>query len=148
MDDERDTINMPAKTVIIFGVFDGIHEGHREFIRQAKVEGERLVAVVARDEIVNKLKGKLPLHRETDRIKMLLEVPEIDLVFLGDPEEGTYNIVKEIKPDVVYLGYDQENLFDSMTKAIKAGTLFEIKFVHGKPHRPEIFKSSIINEKS
>ncbi len=136
---------MNPKTVTIFGVFDGIHEGHREFIAQAKKEGERLVAVVARDEVVNALKGKLPLHNEADRIKALLEVPDIDLVFLGDPEEGTYNVVKEIKPDVIYLGYDQQALFDSMTKAMKDGVLPPIELIYGKAHKPEQFHSSILH---
>ncbi len=145
MDDERNTIMNP-RTVLIFGVFDGIHDGHREFIRSAKEQGERVVAVVARDSVVNKLKGKLPLHSEADRIKELLNVPDIDLVFLGDPEEGTYNIVKEIKPNIIYLGYDQQALFDSISIAIKNGVLPQIDLIYGKPHQPEVFKSSIINE--
>ena len=61
-------------TVAIFGVFDGIHEGHREFIRQAKSHGQELVAIVARDSIVEKLKNKMPINREANRIESLLEV--------------------------------------------------------------------------
>lgn len=137
---------MTAKTVLIFGVFDGIHEGHRSFINEAKRQGDRLVAVVARDSVVRKLKGKLPKNNEADRIKNLLKVPDIDLVYLGDPDQGTYNIVKEIKPNVIYLGYDQQTLFDSISNAISKGTLPDLELVYGKPHKPEVFKSSILNK--
>lgn len=137
---------MNPRTALIFGVFDGIHDGHRAFISEAKSQGERLVAVVARDSVVNTLKGKPPLHNEADRIKSLLEVPDIDLVFLGDLEEGTYNIVKEIKPDIIYLGYDQQSLFDNISYAMSEGILPEIELVYGKAHKGDTLHSSIINE--
>ncbi len=133
-------------TVAIFGVFDGIHEGHREFIRQAKSHGQELVAIVARDSIVEKLKNKMPINREANRIESLLEVPEIDRVYLGDAEEGTYKILKEINPDCVYLGYDQEALSASIKKAIKVGHLSKMDIILGQPYKPEIFKSSILNK--
>lgn len=136
---------MTSRTVLIFGVFDGIHDGHRSFIFEAKEQGERLVAIVARDSVVNNLKNKTPFHSETERIQELLKVPEIDLVFLGDPEEGTYNIVKEIKPDIIYLGYDQQALFDNITKAINEGVLPEIELIYGKAHKGDTLHSSILN---
>jgi FAD synthetase len=136
---------MNTKTVAIFGVFDGIHEGHREFIKQAKKHGDQLVAIVARDSTVKKLKGKIPLHTEADRIKMLLDVPEIDLVLLGDVEEGTYKTLKEANPQVVFLGYDQHTLSDSIKKALENGVLSNIELIFGTPHKPETFHSSILN---
>ncbi|MES2930936.1 MAG: adenylyltransferase/cytidyltransferase family protein [Patescibacteria group bacterium] len=136
---------MNTKTVAIFGVFDGIHEGHREFITQARAYGDRLVAIVARDSAVEKLKGKLPVYNEADRIEALLQVPEIDLVLLGDAEEGTYKALKEIDPGVIYLGYDQKSLFDSIRIAIGNGILSNIELIFGIPHKPEIFHSSILN---
>lgn len=137
---------MNSQTVTIFGVFDGIHEGHCAFIHDAKKEGERLVAIVARDEVVKKLKGKIPVHNEVERIKTLLEVPEIDLVFLGDLKKNSYNIIKEIKPDIIYLGYDQKALFDSISKAMKKNILPKnIKLIFGKPHKGDTYHSSILN---
>ena len=64
-----------SRTVTIFGVFDGIHDGDLAFITEAKERGDKLVAVVARDEVVNKLKGKSPINNEASRIKSLLEIP-------------------------------------------------------------------------
>lgn len=108
-----------TRTVIIFGVFDGVHEGHLDFIHQAKKEGDQLVAIVARDEVVEKLKGKRPINDEAMRIKALLDVDDVDLVYLGDKNEGTYNIVKEVKPSIIYLGYDQTDLSEDLKKSNK-----------------------------
>ena len=136
---------MNTKTIVIFGVFDGIHDGHREFIKQARAHGDRLVAIVARDVTVEKLKNKTPLHSETDRIKALLEIPEIDIVLLGDSEEGAYKALKEANPQVVFLGYDQQALFDSINVSIEKGVLPDIELAMGEPYQPEIYHSSILN---
>lgn len=137
---------MTNKTVLIFGVFDGIHEGHLSFIREAKEHGDRLVAVVARDEMVEKMKGKLPKNNQVERINFLLNTPNIDLVLLGDQKKGTYNSIKEINPDIIYIGYDQNELFDDIKKRIKNGELNPIEILKGKPYKPEIFHSSLLNK--
>ncbi|MEK7585813.1 MAG: adenylyltransferase/cytidyltransferase family protein [Patescibacteria group bacterium] len=137
---------MNSRTVAIFGVFDGIHEGHRHFIHEARGEGDRLVAIVARDSVVEKLKGSRPLHDEATRIESLLDVPEVDMAYLGDGDEGTYYVIKEVKPNIIYLGYDQEALSDSINKAIKKKILPKMEIKFGKPYKPKNFKSSIINK--
>jgi len=146
MDDGSYRIIMHNKTVVIFGVFDGIHEGHLALIKEARKQGNHLVAIVARDEMVQRLKGKIPKYNEIDRINSLLEVEDIDLVRLGDPHIETYNTLKEINPDIIYLGYDQQDLFNNLNKVIKKGILKKIKIIHGNPYKPEIFHSSILNK--
>jgi cytidyltransferase-like protein len=135
-----------TRTVIIFGVFDGVHEGHLDFIHQAKKEGDQLVAIVARDEVVEKLKGKRPINDEAMRIKALLDVDDVDLVYLGDKNEGTYNIVKEVKPSIIYLGYDQTDLSEDLKKAIKEGTIPEIEIKQGVSYKGDTLHSSLLNK--
>ncbi len=135
---------MINKRVAIFGVFDGIHDGHTFFIKQAKLQGNHLVAIVARDEMVKNLKGKQPKFNEVERINSLLGVEDIDLVLLGDPQMETYNTLREINPDVVYLGYDQNELLNNIKKFIKTGNLPKMEIIIGEPHQPDIFHSSII----
>ena len=150
MDDGRNCLkffHMNLNKILIFGVFDGIHEGHLSFIKEAKALGDQLVAVVARDDIVEELKGRLPKHNEVERVKMLLEVHDVDLVFLGDPKTGTYNVLKEVKPNVVFLGYDQMALYENLMQSIKNGNLPEMEVIHGNPYKEDIFHSSIINKK-
>lgn len=137
---------MTNKTVAIFGVFDGIHKGHESFIKEAKKQGNHLVAIVARDEVVKKIKGKLPKYTEIERINSLLEVKDIDLVLLGDPEIETYNTLKEINPDVIYLGYDQKALFENINNVMEKGNLPKMKIIWGEPYKPDLFHSSILNK--
>jgi len=137
---------MINKTVAIFGVFDGIHEGHSSLIKDAKKQGNHLVAIVARDEIVKKLKGRLPKYTEVERIKSLLEVDDIDLVLLGDPEMETYNTLREVNPEIIYLGYDQKDLLNNIKKVIKKGDLPKVEIIIGESYKPELFHSSIINK--
>ena len=40
------------KKVLVFGTFDGLHEGHKDFLRQAKQYGDHLTVVVGRDSTV------------------------------------------------------------------------------------------------
>ncbi len=137
---------MDQKTILIFGVFDNIHEGHLYFIHEAKILGDRLVVVVARDEIVEKMKGKLTINNEVSRINSLLETPDVDLVLLGDAENGTYNVLKEINPDIICVGYDQNKLYEDIEKSIKRGDLKEAQLIYIKSHNPDNLHSSIINK--
>jgi FAD synthetase len=138
---------MINKTIVIFGVFDGIHEGHLSFIKDARKLGNHLIAIVARDEVAKELKGKFPLINEVNRINALLKIEEIDLVLLGDLKMGTYNILKEVKPDIVFLGYDQKSLFENLNQTIRNGNLPEMEIICGESYKPDIFHSSILNKK-
>ncbi len=137
---------MNSKKILIFGVFDGIHEGHLSFINNAKKVGDHLVAIVARDSIVQELKGELPQYNEVERIEALLKIPEIDRVLLGDPGLSTYNILKEVNPDIVFLGYDQNFLYEDLKKKIKNGDLKEMEIIFGVPHKPDELHSSILKK--
>ncbi len=139
---------MNQKKILIFGVFDGVHDGHLYFINQAKKQGDQLVAVVARDLIVEKIKGKIPNNNEVERINNLLKIPEIDLVLLGDLETGTYNVLKEVDPDVIFLGYDQNKLKEDINKKIQNGYLKKSIILQCDDYKGSELHSSILNNKS
>jgi FAD synthetase len=136
---------MNFKVVTIFGVFDGIHEGHRAFIHEAKTKGGRLVALVARDSEVFTLKGKNPMYDESTRLQMLLDISEVDDARLGDEEQGTYKILQEVNPNLIFLGYDQQALFNNISEAIRQGILSPIKLEYGTPYEPDVFHTSLLN---
>lgn len=123
------------KTVMIFGTFDGVHEGHRFLFRQAKKYGKRLVAVVARDETVVHVKGREPKYPECMRYAALFGEEEIDEVVLGDVHDRLA-AVKQWQPDVICLGYDQSRFVDGLQKN------FSGKIIRLASFQPEIFKSS------
>lgn len=130
------------KKVLVFGTYDGIHKGHLYFLNQAKEYGEYLVVVVARDETVKKIKAKAPLKNEIKRIKELQEYKIINEIRLGD-KNNPYKVLKEIKPDVICLGYDQKSFTKNLSNEIKKLKL-KTRIFRIKSYKPAKFHSSII----
>lgn len=91
--------------VMATGTFDLLHMGHIYYLREAKKLGDRLVVVVARDSTVRKLKHE-PITPEEMRLDLIKELKIVDEAVLGH-EDDMYATVKEIKPDIIALGYDQ-----------------------------------------
>ncbi|PIQ68434.1 MAG: FAD synthase [Candidatus Taylorbacteria bacterium CG11_big_fil_rev_8_21_14_0_20_46_11] len=137
------------KTVLVFGTFDGLHDGHRFFLRESRKLGERLVAIVAQDTIVEQIKGYLPVFPLQERIQLLLDHAVVDDVLEGDTKLGTWSTVTKVKPDVIAVGYDQKHLEEKLREHIQSNSLsFEV--VQIAPHDPDRLHSSILrslNEK-
>lgn len=115
------------KRVVVFGIFDGVHEGHRDFFRQAKGLGDELFVIVGRDAIAQKLKGKNPKYSEQERVKLVGAEPLADKAILGDEQLSTYTVLVRYKPDVVCLGYDQDELDEDLQRWItKQGKKIEL----------------------
>ena len=92
--------------VLVFGTFDHLHPGHRFLLEAASKRGE-LHVVVARDETVKRIKGKLPDQKEDERVTAIQEAfPNTDVI-LGDTKEYLVP-VQAINPDLIILGYDQK----------------------------------------
>ena len=91
--------------VMATGTFDLIHLGHIYFLKQAKNLGDNLVVVVATDSTVRKLKHE-PINPENIRLNLIKELKVVDNAYLGH-EDDIFEIVKEIKPDIIALGFDQ-----------------------------------------
>ena len=131
-------------TVMVFGVFDGVHEGHRAFLEEARHYGDRVIAVVTQDHIVASLKGRAAKSSVNARADELRAEDHVDEVVMGDTELGTWDIVVTHKPDVIALGYDQTEL----KKALEAHLEnfhwpLEIKVM--RPHRPDMYHTSALN---
>lgn len=99
-----------ARKVVVFGIFDGVHDGHRDFFRQAKEFGDELIVIVGHDAIAQKLKGKKPRYSEQERVKLVEAEPLVDKAILGDEQLSTYTVLVRFNPDAVCLGYDQGEL--------------------------------------
>lgn len=129
------------KKVMVFGTFDVFHPGHRDFLKQAKKRGDYLVAVVARDETVLKVKGRWPKNSENFRLKTIQESGLADEAILGNLGDK-YEIIKSQKPDVICLGYDQKFFTDKLEEKLKEFELSDTVVIKMKPYRPETYKSS------
>lgn len=133
------------KIVVIFGVFDGLHAGHLAFIHEANTFGDRIIAIVARDTAVEKLKGKRAKNSENVRLQEVANLIEIDEAYLGDEEEGKYEVLKGINPDIICLGYDQTALGDSIKMALGNGELPPMELVFAKPFEGDKYHSSLLH---
>jgi len=123
---------------MVFGTFDGLHQGHLSYLKQARKYGDYLIAVVALDKNVLKFKGRLPKFSQTERLKKLRACGLVDNAILGN--KNIYKVFKQYRPDVACLGYDQQ------ADAKKLRTLFpKMKIIRLKAYQPEIYKSSLIN---
>ena len=137
-------IRVKGKVALVFGVFDLIHKGHISFLKQAKKHGEKLVAIVARDSSVKKIKKRFPHESERQRLNNVRVVRGVSRAVLGDKVHGSYDVLTRLKPDVACLGYDQRELERDLRARIRKKELPNIKIVRLKAHKPKKFKTSIV----
>ncbi len=121
-----------------FGVFDGFHPGHQHFLSEALKHCRELIVVVARPEIVLTLKNRAPLLTLSERIKKIQSHYPTCTVIPGDSAIGTWSALKEYRPDIIFLGYDQKGLKKELTT---------IGFPHTTitAHHPNTYKSSLLH---
>ncbi len=163
------------RKILVFGTFDGLHEGHKDFFRQAKEFGDptinskknlsgasHLIVVVGRDSTIVKTKGRLPKFGEQERLKMVQECELVDEARLGneplpgDPAaaQGSggqgkldpYKVVEEVNPDIICLGYDQTFFADKLAEELPKRGLAHIEIKRLQAFEPEKYHSSILNK--
>jgi FAD synthetase len=134
------------KKVLVFGTFDVLHEGHANFLKQAKALGDELHVVIARDETVEEVKNHKALYKEQQRMAAVKAVPEVDEVHLGHLTDK-YLIIEEIKPDIIALGYDQNAFVEDLSEECRKRGI-ESDIIRLEPFHPEKYKSSKIKSKT
>jgi FAD synthetase len=92
--------------VMATGVFDIIHLGHLHYLEESKRLGDELVVVVATDTTVRKRKHE-PITPQKMRCELVASLKPVDRAVLGKEGGDIFEIVKEVKPDIITLGYDQ-----------------------------------------
>jgi FAD synthetase len=133
------------ETVMVFGTFDIFHKGHGYFLRQAKKHGDYLIVVIARDATVKKNKGEDPISDEYERVTGVRKSGLADRVLLGNIGDK-YALIKEYKPNVICLGYDQKFFVDKLQEKLTEFGLEKTEIIRLKSYKPEIYKSSILKE--
>ncbi len=111
--------------VMAVGVFDLLHLGHVHYLTEAKKLGDELVVVVARDATARQVKHQ-PITNEEMRRQLVESLKPVDRAILGH-EGNIYDILSDIKPDVIALGYDQRHDEEQILKEAKARGLDNLK---------------------
>lgn len=131
------------KTSIAFGSFDILHEGHLNYLKQAKKYGDYLVVIVARDENIEKFKGKKPKHNESQRLNNIKKLNFADEAVLGHKDD-ILKVLEEYKPDIICLGYDQKTIDENKLREELEKRNIKAKIARCRPFKPEVYKSSKI----
>jgi len=92
--------------VMATGVFDIIHLGHLHYLEESKKLGDELVVVVATDTTVRKRKHE-PITPEKMRCELVASLKPVDKAVLGREGGDIFEIVEDLRPDIITLGYDQ-----------------------------------------
>ena len=114
------------------GVFDIIHEGHIETLKQAKSFCDFLIVGINGDASVKRLKGETrPILNENTRATILSALEYVNAVIIFD-DDTPLTLIQKIKPNVLIKGsdYNIENIVGGPFVQSYGG---EIKFVTLKP---------------
>ena len=104
--------------VMAVGIFDLLHAGHLHYVEQAKSLGDELVVVIAHDETVRKQKHE-PVTGQDLRRRMVEGLKPVDQAIIGNPPGvPIFEILKQIDPDLIALGYDQKHSIDAIRKGL------------------------------
>ena len=96
------------KIVFTNGVFDILHAGHLNFLRQAKALGDVLVVAVNSDASARALKGPgRPINSEQDRLALIEALDPVDYTVLFN-EETAASVIARLEPHVYVKGGDYD----------------------------------------
>jgi len=144
--------------IMVFGTFDGLHQGHLHFFKQARalkflvpgqvknfMRNSFLIVSIARDRNVFKIKGKHPSLSEKARMALIKKCALVDQVVLAGIKNHLPHIVK-MRPDIIALGYDQKAYVQNLKKDLKNKGIL-VKIVRLKPYKEKVYKNHLLKTK-
>ncbi|OGI68858.1 hypothetical protein A3A05_01770 [Candidatus Nomurabacteria bacterium RIFCSPLOWO2_01_FULL_41_12] len=131
--------------IMVFGTFDGLHEGHLDFFKQARKLARQsfLVVSVARDKNVFKIKNHFPHLNEKKRMILVKSCFLVDKAVLSGIKNHIPHILKE-RPDIIALGYDQKAYVQNLKKDLKNKGL-NVSIIRLRPYKEKIYKNHLLN---
>ena len=132
--------------VMASGVFDIIHPGHISYLSQAKSYGDELVVVVASDDTVRREKHE-PITPDYRRAKIVEALKPVDRALIGHSTGSIFDVVREIGPDVIVLGFDQHFDEEKLKKDLKDNGLGDIRVVRATETADDLNATRRIVEK-
>ena len=109
--DKSDILNITEKLAkpIVFtnGVFDILHSGHVNYLKNSKKLGASLIVGINSNKSTKKLSKGLdrPIIDEKDRAEIISSLKSVDLCIIFD-ELTPDNLIREINPDIYTKGKD------------------------------------------
>ena len=135
----------PTKKIVLAGgVFDIIHPGHIHTLNAAKALGDVLVVAIATDKTAQKMKRRSPLHNQELRRELVSCLSMVDRTVIGH-EDDIFETVRDIKPDIIVLGYDQVHQEQFIADGCKRINL-DVRIVRLQSPVPKLSSSEIEKE--
>lgn len=130
--------------IMVFGTFDMIHSGHRNFFMQARKLAKRpyLIVSIARDKNVLRIKGSLPRFSQYERLRIVKSIPDVDEAVVGGYRDHLPHIIKA-QPEIIGIGYDQVAYVKGLRQQLKEHGL-NVRVVRLKPYKVHRYKTSLI----
>jgi D-beta-D-heptose 7-phosphate kinase / D-beta-D-heptose 1-phosphate adenosyltransferase len=122
------------KVVFTNGCFDILHAGHVQYLRQARMLGDKLIVAVNSDESVRQLKGETrPINPLADRMTILGALDCVDWV-VPFSEETPESLICHLVPNFLVKGGDYKPKdiagYDCVVDA--GGEVLVLDFVEGR----------------
>ena len=128
-------VRQGKRLVFTNGVFDILHAGHVQYLREAKALGELLIVGVNSDESVKRLgKGpNRPINSLEDRIAVLEALKGVAGAVAFD-EDTPESLISKLKPEVHVKGgdYRVEDLPETRQVRAYGGTVVILPFLSGR----------------
>lgn len=115
----RQKFEEKKKTVVLcHGVYDLLHYGHIEHLKEAKKQGDILVVSVTASLYVNKGPGR-PYFKDEQRMLFLASLECVDYVILSETVTVS-DVIAFVKPDIYVKGQEYANEDNDITGNIVA----------------------------
>jgi glycerol-3-phosphate cytidylyltransferase len=97
------------KTGIIAGNFDIIHPGYVAMFKECKDNCDKFVVLLHSDPSIERPEKLKPILSTEERVEMLKCFRQIDDVHTYNTEAELYELIKEVNPNVRFLGEDYKD---------------------------------------
>lgn len=122
------------RIVFTNGVFDILHRGHVEYLREAAALGDRLIIGLNSDASVRRL-GKAPdrpMNDQESRAKVLAALRLVDAVVVFD-QDTPLELIQAIGPDMLVKGGDwtEDRIVGAEVVKARGGAVRSLKLIDG-----------------
>lgn len=138
-------LEQSQKVVLVTGVFDLLHQEHRNFLARAKKAGDLLVVGVESDQRVRQLKGwGRPVQSQGERRWQLAQLSVVDWAFVlpkkfSQPEQHL-KLLRQLQPDVLAVSAHTSYLAEKRELMAQVGG--EVRVVY--EHQPGVSTTALL----
>ena len=127
------------KTVITYGTYDMLHEGHMNLLKRAKALGDYLIVGVT-DENYDRSRGKLNVIQSTKkRVKAIEKLDFVDKVIVEKHKKQKAQDMVKYDVDIFAIGDDWIGTFDYLKKYVEVKYLPRTEGISSTQLRRENF---------